>query len=259
LAKATALSSLGFVLRQRGDTLAAVDVLHCALDIARSCGDPFTEAWVLRGLAGALLARDRAGEAELAARRAATLFGRVGDPIGTAQSLRALGEALAHTPAPPSAAARRPSATSTCLLPAPAQVSRRLAEAEKALAAAAAIFRERSHRWGLALTELSLGEIQARQGAPEAAARLRRSLQYWTREQVPALRARALVALACAAENNGEPGARDLLRQAYELYQDLGSPAAADLAARLGLPGEPSPRPGATSSSAAIPPAQPAR
>ncbi|GAA2274961.1 hypothetical protein GCM10010149_16900 [Nonomuraea roseoviolacea subsp. roseoviolacea] len=228
LAKATALTSLGFVLRQRGETAMAVDVVRSALGIARSCGDPFAEAYVLRGLAGALLAHGRPGEAEGAARQAAILFDRVGDPIGTAQSLRSLGEALAQSPAPPSAASWAASPL--------------LAEAKAALAAAAAVFRQRGHRWGLALTELSLGEIEARQGLPEAAPRLRRSLRYWTTEQVPALRARTLVALASAAENDGDPAACDLLRQAYGLYLELASPVAADLAARLGIPGGTRPR-----------------
>ncbi|GAA3193035.1 ATP-binding protein [Nonomuraea roseoviolacea] len=228
LAKATALTSLGFLLRQRGETAMAVDVVRSALGIARSCGDPFAEAYVLRGLAGALLAHGRPGEAEGAARQAAILFDRVGDPIGTAQSLRSLGEALAQLPAPPSAASWAASPL--------------LAEAKAALAAAAAVFRQRGHRWGLALTELSLGEIEARQGLPEAAPRLRRSLRYWTTEQVPALRARTLVALASAAENDGDPAACDLLRQAYGLYLELASPVAADLAARLGIPGGTRPR-----------------
>nr|WP_055504363.1 helix-turn-helix domain-containing protein [Nonomuraea pusilla] len=234
LAKAVALTSLGFVLRQRGDTATAVRVVRSALDIARSCGDLFTEAYVLRGLAGALLARGRAGESERAARRAATLFDRVGDPIGTAQSLRTLGEALALPREPGEAEGPERSERTG-----EGAGARRLAEAEKALAEAAAIFRERGHSWGLALTELSLGEIEARHGQPEAAARLRRSLRHWVREQVPALRARTLVALAVAAGHDGDPAARDLLTEAYELYAALGSPAARDLAARLGLPAPP--------------------
>ncbi|MER7503718.1 helix-turn-helix domain-containing protein [Nonomuraea pusilla] len=244
LAKAVALTSLGFVLRQRGDTATAVRVVRSALGIARSCGDLFTEAYVLRGLAGALLARGRAGESERAARRAATLFDQVGDPIGTAQSLRALGEALAlpHEPvkvAGPEGPGEAEGVGARRLAEAEGAGARRLAEAEKALAEAAAIFRERGHSWGLALTELSLGEIEARHGQPEAAARLRRSLRHWVREQVPALRARTLVALATAAGHDGDPAARDLLVEAYELYAALGSPAARDLAARLGLPAPP--------------------
>ncbi|MGA5763724.1 ATP-binding protein [Nonomuraea bangladeshensis] len=210
LARALALTSLGFVLRERGDTAEAVDVITSALSIARSCGARFTEAYALRGLSGALRACDRPRQAQAAAREAAAIFEQVGDLIGTAQSLRVLGEALAHEP-------------------------HRLEEVQQALTAAAALFREQGHRWGLALTELSLGEIEARQGNPEAAARLRRSLRYWVDEQVPALQARTLVALADAGEQQGDPAARELLMRAYQIYQALEAPAAAELARRLGM------------------------
>ncbi|MFI6600572.1 ATP-binding protein [Nonomuraea sp. NPDC050536] len=211
LARAIALTSLGFVRRQRGDTAEAVDTIRGGLSIARSRGNLFVEAYTLRGLAGALLACDRAEEAEQAARRAATLFERIGDLAGAAQGLRALGEALAHQ-------------------------SHREAEAEQALTAAADLFRDRGHEWGLALTELSLGEIEARRGDPAAAARLHQALRYWSGAQVPALRARALVALATTAEQVGDdPAAWDFLLEAYHLYQALEAPAADDLAARLGL------------------------
>ncbi|MEU6722810.1 helix-turn-helix domain-containing protein [Nonomuraea wenchangensis] len=211
LARALALTSLGFVLRERGETAEAVDVITSALSIARSCGARFTEAYALRGLSGALRACDRPRQAQAAAREAAAIFEQIGDLIGTAQSLRVLGEALAHEP-------------------------HRLEEVQQALTAAAALFREQGHRWGLALTELSLGEIEARQGNPQATARLRRSLKYWVDEQVPALQARTLVALADAGEQQGDPATRELLLQAYQIYQALEAPAAAELACRLGLP-----------------------
>ncbi|MEV0158226.1 helix-turn-helix domain-containing protein [Micromonospora sp. NPDC050686] len=207
--RALALASLGFVLRQRGDTTAAVDHIRSALAIARACGDRFTQAYALRVLAGALLASGQAAEAERAARRAVRLFQQIDDPIGAAQSQRALGEALVQDPG-------------------------RLAEAEQALTAAEDIFREREHRWGLALTELSLGEIGVRVDAAGAVERLRRSLQYWIEREVPALQARALVALA-AAEDADSPNTRELLMEAYQLYQDLKVPAAAELGIRLGL------------------------
>jgi len=210
LARAIALTSLGFVRRQRGDTADALNAIRAALAIARPLGDRFTEAYALRGLAGALLADGRHREAESAARRAASLFHQVGDPIGAAQSMRTLGEALAHRPD-------------------------RLMKAERALTTAASLFRDHGYDWGVALTELSLGELEARRGSPKAAARLHRSLRYWTDKQVPALRARTLVALATAAERSGDPAARTHLIQAYELYQALGAPAAAELGERLGL------------------------
>ncbi|MDG6107219.1 helix-turn-helix domain-containing protein [Dactylosporangium aurantiacum] len=211
--KAMALTSLGFVLRQQGATGEAVRTIQAARDIARSCRDPFTEAYCARGLAGALLADGRTRQAQRAAGEAAELFARIGDPIGAAQSLRVLGESLAQEPD-------------------------RAAEAEEALDAAATMFRDRRNSWGLALTELTLGEIGVRRGADDAVERLERTLRYWTEEQVPALQARTLVALAGAAERAADPSARQLLMDAYRLYEKLGMPAAAELADRLARPGE---------------------
>ncbi|BCL16542.1 tetratricopeptide repeat protein [Micromonospora sagamiensis] len=190
--RALALTNLGFVLRQLGRTAEAVRTIQLAQAIAHSCGDPFVQAYASRGLAGALLAAGRAVPAEQQARRAAALFQQLGDPIGTAQSLRALGEALAQSPV-------------------------RQAEAERVLGTAAALFRDRGHEWGVALTELSLGEVELRRGAESAVDRLHRTLRYWTAEQIPALRARTLAALARAAEQDrrlataagGGPGGAD--------------------------------------------------
>jgi transcriptional regulator with XRE-family HTH domain/tetratricopeptide (TPR) repeat protein len=209
-ARALALSTLGFILRQRGETAEAERVTREALAIAESCGNRFAEAYASRRLASILLAVGRHPEAARAARRAVALFQATGDPIGTAQSMRGLGEALAEQPG-------------------------RLAEAERTLTEAAALFKDRGHAWGYALTELSLGELEVRTAGPGAADRLRRALRYWVREQVPALQARTLVALAGAAEQAGDPAARRLLLEAYEIYQELKAPEAAEVAARLGL------------------------
>lgn len=211
--QAIALTSLGFVLRQRGDIEGAVRSIETALAIAQRDDDRFTEAYASRGLAGALLAAGRVDEAEYTARRAAELFQQIDDPIGAAQSLRAMGEALAHDP-------------------------HRLAEAERAFEAAANVFRNRGHGWGLALAELSLGETEVRRGAPRAQERLRRALRFWTDEHVPALRARTLVALAAVAERAGDPSAQLLLTEAYEVYRSLNAPEATGLARRLGLAGD---------------------
>ncbi|MEV4537743.1 helix-turn-helix domain-containing protein [Asanoa sp. NPDC049518] len=208
--RAMALSSLGFVQRQRGETEAAIATIRTALAIARSCGDAFVEAYVLRGLAGALLAAGRSAQAAATARQAADQFVVIGDPIGAAQSFRALGESLADDPGSH-------------------------AEAMVALRAAATIFRERGNYWGLALTELTLGEVSVRNGVETGTDHLQRSLRYWTEENVPALQARTLVALGSAAEQSGDAAARDLLMRAYELYQRLQMPAAAQLAVRLGI------------------------
>ncbi len=168
---ALALTTLGFVSREQGKRAEAVELGRAALGIARSCGSIFAEAYASRALASSLLAMDRTRQAERTARRAAALFEKIGDPIGTGQSRRVLAEAIARDPA-------------------------RWAEAEVALTAAEAAFRAQGYAWGVALTELSLGEIEVRRGAATAVARLQRSLAYWTDAQVPALRARALAALA---------------------------------------------------------------
>jgi transcriptional regulator with XRE-family HTH domain/tetratricopeptide (TPR) repeat protein len=208
--KAIAMTSLGFVLRQRGDIEGAVQSIQTALGIAQRDGDRFAEAYASRGLAGAHLAAGRVDEAEYAARQAAQLFQQIDDPIGAAQSLRVQGEALARDP-------------------------HRLVEAERAFEAAANVFRSRGHGWGLALVELSLGETEVRRGAAGAEERLRRALRFWTDEDVPALRARTLVALAAAAERAGDQSAQLLLTEAYELYRSLKAPEATELAQRLGL------------------------
>jgi transcriptional regulator with XRE-family HTH domain/tetratricopeptide (TPR) repeat protein len=207
--RAMALTNLAFAQRQQGRVAEAVETARSAEAAAGAGEDTFVVAYASRGLAGALLAADRPGEAAEAARRAAEIFEQIGDPIGTAQSLRALGEALTHDPV-------------------------RRTEAEQVLHAAATLFRERGNDWGLHLAELSLGELAVRAGTAGAADHLRRALRYFTDEQVPALRGRTLVALADAAEQAGDPGARGLLAQAHELYRELGMPDAATLAARLG-------------------------
>jgi tetratricopeptide (TPR) repeat protein len=204
------LTHLGFVMRQRGDAVGAIRTIRAALTIAQACGDLFAQACATRGLAGAQLDDGRTRDAERAARRAAALFERIGDPIGAAQSLRVLGEALACDP-------NRPD------------------EAEYALASAAMIFRERGHAWGSALVELNLGELEVRRGAPGAAERLRQTLRFWTEEKIPLLQARTLVALAAAAEHDGDPSAGELLRTAYGIYEELKAPQAAELADRLGI------------------------
>jgi tetratricopeptide (TPR) repeat protein/transcriptional regulator with XRE-family HTH domain len=212
--KAIAMCTLGFVLRQRGNAAEAIQVTRSALQIARIHGDRYTRAFAWRSLSAPLLAGGCRGEAQRAARRAAVLFEQIGDDIGRAQSLRALGEALATDP-------------------------HRLPAAEQALSSAAAIFRDQGHDWGMALTELSLGEVEVRRGVAGAADRLRRSLEYWTSAQVPALQARTLVALSAAAEQAADPAARELLVEAHRLYHQLEAPEAAALAARLGLPAAP--------------------
>jgi tetratricopeptide (TPR) repeat protein/transcriptional regulator with XRE-family HTH domain len=209
-ARASALTTLGFVLRQRGETAEAERVIREALALSRSYGNRSIEAYASRVLASTLLAAGQHQKAARAARRAATLFQQIGDPLSAAQSMRTLGEALAEVPG-------------------------RLVEAEQTLTAAAAQFEDRGYAWGYALTELSLGELEVRRGAPGAADRLRRALGYWVGEQVPALQARTLVALAGAAEQAGDPEARRLLLEAYEIYQELKAPEAAELANRLGL------------------------
>jgi hypothetical protein len=156
----------------------------------------------------AVLADGCPADAERAAARAAALFDRFGDAIGAAQSLRVRGEALASDPA-------------------------RFVEAQQAFTVAADAFRDRGYDWGVALCDLSLGEVEARAHAAEAPQRLRRALRYWTRQNVPALQARTLVALADAAERAGGTDSRRLLRRAHRLYRDLSMPAADAVAARL--------------------------
>lgn len=206
--RAIALNSLGFVLRQRGETEEAVTTATEAFTLARDTGDPFIVAYTSRGLAGALLAAGRTREVEAAAKRAALLYEQLGDLVGAAQSLRTLGEAIA-------------------------QDRDRTAEARQAFTDAAALFTNRSHTWGLALTELSLGELAVSHGIGDATEHLHKALRYWTENAVPPLRLRTLVALATAAERSGDPSARQLLVEAYGLSREISSPMTDELARRL--------------------------
>jgi transcriptional regulator with XRE-family HTH domain/tetratricopeptide (TPR) repeat protein len=210
--QALAMSYLAFVLRERGDTTAALATHRAGLRVARSNGDRYAQAYIHRGLAAALLSQ-APHDAERAACQAAELFAQIGDDIGRAHSLRTQGEALARQPG-------------------------REVAAERVLREAADLFQDRGNEWGLTLCELSIGEIEAGRGTAGAAERLRRALEYWTRERVPALAARTLVALANAAEKAGDPASRELLHEAYRIYQELDAPETAEIAARLGLSGE---------------------
>ncbi|GIF77856.1 ATP-binding protein [Asanoa siamensis] len=212
--KALAMTHLAWVLRERGAAAEAIETARSALMTARRAADRFALAYASRGLAGALLAAGRSSAAERAARRAVRLFEQIDDPIGAAQSLRTQGEALASD-------------------------ATRLLEAEQTFMAAAEIFRARGHSWGLTLAELSLGEAQARLGRPGADIRLREVLRFWTAEDVPAMRARTLVALAQVAEQAGDPSAVVLRTEAYEIYRRLNAPQVKELARQLGWDEEP--------------------
>ncbi|WP_179266262.1 helix-turn-helix domain-containing protein [Asanoa hainanensis] len=191
------LGNLSFLLRQRGEGEGAVRHSTEAAELAEQAGDPYLIGQTSRGLAGALRAVGRLAEAELAARRSATLFERIGDLIGAAQSLRVLGEVLAEDPA-------------------------RAAEAERTYAAARKMFASRGYDWGLALTELSHGELAVRYGLDGGPERLHRALLFWSENEVPVLRARTLLALAVAAERSRDPAAERLLAEAHTLYRTLG-------------------------------------
>jgi tetratricopeptide (TPR) repeat protein len=214
-AEAIALTSLAFVHRQQGRLDVAVRDARAALVAARSCGDRFAEAYACRGLAGALVQSGRLRSAQRVARRAVASFDAIGDPIGAGQSLRTLGEALTGDP-------------------------ERSPEARRALMAAASIFRDRGFVWGICLAELSLAELELLRDGRTSVERLDRCLEFWTREKVPALTARTLVALARATEGRDGPKARRLLKKAHQLYVTLDPPQAASIAARL----RPHPSPG---------------
>jgi transcriptional regulator with XRE-family HTH domain/tetratricopeptide (TPR) repeat protein len=168
--RAVALANLGFVLRERGLPGQAVETLKAAVSVARAHGDDYSQAYTGRGLAAALIAVGDLRQAQHHAEQAADTFAQLDDRIGAAQSLRVWGEALGRDPD-------------------------RLQEAQVVLQRAVCLFRENAFDWGVALTELTLGEALARHRDPRAAAFLRRSLAYWEAERVPALRARALQAL----------------------------------------------------------------
>lgn len=195
---AIALVNLAFVQQQRGHSGAALETSEAALAVARAHRSGIIEAFALRRLSSTCLDNGRIDASQQAAQRAVELFHWAGDAIGAAQSMRALGEALAR------------------------QVHRRAA-AQQVLAAAAVLFEERGHSWGLALTELSLGELEAADGTAGAVERLHRSLRYWTEQSVLPLQVRTLTALAVASEHVDPSAAAEFRARAERLR--AGSPA----------------------------------
>jgi tetratricopeptide (TPR) repeat protein len=180
---AVALANLGFVLRQQGKTDEAVRTLRWAASVAADHGTAYSQAYTTRALATALLAAGEVTQAQQHARQAAAAFTDLGDHIGAAQSLRVLGEGLG-----------RAANGSEQALP--------------VLDQALTLFRDHGFTWGVALTELTIGEILARHHEPGALHLLQRSLAYWTREQVPALRARTLHALQNVPGGSEHAGAQ---------------------------------------------------
>lgn len=95
-----ALCNLAFVQQQRGDVAAALTTSNMALRMAKAGGSRIIEAFAWRRLSAASLANGQVTQAQQAARQAADLFEWAGDAIGAAQSMQALGEALARDPHP---------------------------------------------------------------------------------------------------------------------------------------------------------------
>jgi tetratricopeptide (TPR) repeat protein/transcriptional regulator with XRE-family HTH domain len=178
--RAVALANLGFALREQGQLAQAVQTLQAAVSVAHERGDTYSQAYTDRALGAALVAAGDVSQAYRHAQRAAAAFTDLDDYIGVAQSLRVWGEALGRDPY-------------------------RLREAVHVLGQALELFREHAYSWGIALTELSLGETLARHRDPRSAELLRRSLTYWTEQQVPTLQDRALQALRSTIDAAPDP------------------------------------------------------
>jgi transcriptional regulator with XRE-family HTH domain/tetratricopeptide (TPR) repeat protein len=175
--RAIALTNLGFALREQGHATQAVRTLRVATALAEQRGDRYSHAYASRGLATALLAVDQIRPAQAYGQQAAAAFAEIDDRIGTGQSLRVWGEALSRD-------------------------KDRSADAEPVLREALNLFRANAFDWGIALTELTLGELFARRHHPEASTILRRSLEYWNTAGIPALQQRAQRALNTIADEN---------------------------------------------------------
>lgn len=179
--RAVALANLGFALREQGQAAEAVRTLRAAAALANERGDSYSQAYTSRGLASALLAIDEIRQAQDYAHQAAAAFAKLDDHIGAAQSLRVWGEALSRD-------------------------EDHCGDAESILEQALDLFRANGFDWGVALTQLTLGELLARRHRPEAATLLRRSLTYWTTAGVPALQQRAIHALHDTVEDGRVQG-----------------------------------------------------
>ncbi|HEY2263143.1 MAG TPA: tetratricopeptide repeat protein [Streptosporangiaceae bacterium] len=201
LAEAVSLIDLGMVQQLTGDYQAAITSYERALPLARSAGSTFDEAdalcefGVVRRLTGdypAALACER---------QALDLFRQLGDRLGQAWALDELGRVHQLTGDYQAAAA--------------------------CLAEALTLFRDLGNRHGVIKALNNLGELALRTSATqEAQSRHAEALAIARELGTPDEQARALEGIGRSLLPRDPAEAAAYLRQALEIYQKIGAPAA---------------------------------
>jgi len=201
LAEAVSLTDLGMVQQLTGDYPAAIASHQQALPLFRSIGSEFDEADALCELGWV---RRLTGDYPAAAtdqRRALDLFRRLGDRLGQARALDELGLVQQLTGDLPAAAA--------------------------SMAEAIELFRDLGSRHDLAMALNSLGELSLGTSATQDARRHHRQALAIARELgAPLEEARAREGIGRSLLNEDGAEAAAHLRDALEIYQNIGAPGA---------------------------------
>jgi tetratricopeptide (TPR) repeat protein/transcriptional regulator with XRE-family HTH domain len=201
LAEAVSLIDLGLVQQMTGDYPAAAVSYERALPLARSVGSAFDEADALCELGAVRRLTGDYPAAIAHERRALDLFQHLGDRLGQAWALDELGRIHQLTGDFPAAA--------TCL------------------AEAIELFRDLGDRHGLAKALNSLGELALRTSAiPEARGHHSEALAIARELGTPGEQARALEGIGRCVLDLEPAEAATHLRQALEIYQQIGAPDA---------------------------------
>jgi tetratricopeptide (TPR) repeat protein/transcriptional regulator with XRE-family HTH domain len=201
LAEAVSLIDVGMVQLLTGDYQAAIASYGQALPLARSVGSAFDEADALCQLGAARRLTGDYPAAIDCEHQALDLFHRLGDRLGQAWALDELSRVHQLTGDYPAAAA--------------------------GAAEAIELFRDLGDRHGLAKALNSLGELSLRtSAAQEARSHHSEALTIARELGTPAEQARALEGIGHSLLHRDPAEAAAHLRQALEIYQNIGAPDA---------------------------------
>jgi len=201
LAEAVSLIDLGMVQQMTGDYPAATASYEQALPLARGAGSAFDEADALCELGAVRRLTGDYPAAITCENQALDLFRQLGDRLGQAWALDELGRVHQLTGDYPAATA--------------------------CLAGAARLFRDLGDRHGLAKALNSLGELSLRTSAvQESGSQHAEALAIARELGTPGEQARALEGLGRSLLPRDPTAAARRLRQALEIYQQIGAPDA---------------------------------
>ncbi len=201
LAEAVSLIDLGMVQQMTGDYRAATASYEQALPLARSAGSAFDEADALCELGAVQRLTGDYPAAIRCEHQALDLFRHLGDRLGQAWALDELGRVYQLTGDYPAA--------TTCL------------------AEAIELFRDLGDRHGLAKVLNSHGELSLRtSAAQQSRIQHAEALAIASELGTPGEQARALEGIGRSLLHRDPPEAAAHLRQALEIYQQIGAPDA---------------------------------